>query len=95
HKLAIGVDADQYNDAPGYILTSMVKRVNAATFDVIRRAHEGQFHGGVYSFGLKEGGVGYVYDEHNKGLIPDSVHARVEAIKADIIAGKIKVPTTR
>jgi len=36
-----------------------------------------------------------VYDEHNKGLIPDSVHARVEAIKADIIAGKIKVPTTR
>src|SRR6185437_12675173 len=64
HKLAIGVDEDQ-------------------------------FHGGVYSFGLKEGGVGYVYDEHNKALIPDSVHARIEAIKADIIAGKIKVPTTR
>jgi basic membrane protein A and related proteins len=95
HKLAIGVDADQYDDAPGYILTSMVKRVNAATFDVIRRVHEGRFHGGVYSFGLKEGGVGYVYDEHNKALIPDSVHARIEAIKADIIAGKIKVPTTR
>lgn len=95
HKLAIGVDADQYAEAPGYILTSMVKGVNAATFDVIRRVKDGRFHGGVYSFGLKEGGVGYVYNEHNKALIPDSVHARIEAIKALIIAGKITVPTTR
>jgi basic membrane protein A len=95
HRLAIGVDADQYDEAPGYILTSMVKGVNAATFDVIRRVKDGTFHGGVYSFGLKEGGVGYIYNEHNKALIPDSVHARIEAIKADIIAGKIKVPTTR
>ena len=69
--------------------------MNAATFDVIRRVHDGTFHGGVYSFGLKEDGVGYVYDAHNKALIPDSVHARVEAIRADIIAGRIKVPTTR
>jgi basic membrane protein A len=95
HKLAIGVDADQYSEAPGYVLTSMVKRVNAVTFDVIRKVKDGTFHGGVYSFGLKEDGVGYVYDEHNKALIPDSIHARIEAIKADIIAGKIKVPTTR
>ena len=95
HKLAIGVDADQYDEAPGFILTSMVKGVDAATFDVIRRVHDGTFHGGVYSFGLKENGVGYVYDARNRSLIPDSVHARVEAIRADIIAGRIKVPSTR
>lgn len=93
HKLAIGVDSDQNDEAPGYVLTSMVKGVSAATYDAIRRVREGTFHGGVYSFGLKEGGVGYVYDSRNKGLIPDSVHARIEAIKADIIAGKIKVPS--
>jgi basic membrane protein A len=93
HKLAIGVDSDQYDEAPGYILTSMVKGVSAATYDAIRRVKTGTFHGGVYSFGLKEGGVGYVYDARNKALIPDSVHARIEAIKADIIAGKIKVPS--
>ncbi len=95
HKLAIGVDSDQNDEAPGFVLTSMVKGVNAATYDVISRVKNGTFHGGVYSFGLKEGGVGYVYDSRNKALIPDSVHARIEAIKADIIAGKIKVPTTR
>jgi basic membrane protein A and related proteins len=92
---AIGVDADQYDEAPGQVLTSMVKGVDNAIFDTIRRVKAGTFRGGVYSYGLKEGGLGYVYDERNKALIPDGVHARLEALKADIIAGKIKVPTER
>src|SRR5262245_38799235 len=71
NKLAIGVDADQYQEAPGHILTSMVKGVDAAVFDVIRRVRDGTFQGGVYSFGLKEGGVGYIYDRRNRQLIPD------------------------
>ena len=95
NKLAIGVDADQYAEAPGHILTSMVKGVDAAVFDVIKLVRDGTFKGGIYSFGLKEGGVGYVYDQNNRALIPDSVHARVEALKQEIIAGRIKVPSTR
>lgn len=94
-KLAIGVDADQYAEAPGHILTSMVKGVDAAVFDAIRRVKEHRFKGGVYQFGLAENGVGYVYDQHNRALIPDSVRARVEEIRADIIAGRIHVPTAR
>jgi basic membrane protein A and related proteins len=73
----------------------MVKGVSAATFDVIRRVQNHTFQGGIYSFGLKEGGVGYIYDDRNKALIPDSVRARVEALKQDIIDGRIKVPSTR
>lgn len=94
-KLAIGVDADQWAEAPGHVLTSMVKGVDAAVYDQIRRVREGTFHGGIFEYGLAEGGVGYVYDAHNKALIPDSVRARLEALKADIIAGKITVPTER
>jgi basic membrane protein A len=94
-KLAIGVDADQYQEAPGYVLTSMVKGVDNAVFDAIQRVKAGQFHGGVYWFGLRENGVRYVYDEHNRNLIPDAVRARVEQLKADIIAGKIQVPSER
>lgn len=92
-KLAIGVDADQSAEAPGHVLTSMLKGINTATFDVIARKKAGTFKGGIYSYGLKENGVGYVYDEKNKGMIPDSVRSRVEALKQDIIAGRIKVPT--
>jgi basic membrane protein A len=95
NKLAIGVDADQYDEAPGHVLTSMVKGVSAAVFDVIKRVQNHTFKGGIYSFGLAEDGVGYIYDEHNKALIPDSVHTRLEQLKQEIIAGKIKVPSTR
>lgn len=94
-KLAIGVDADQYQEAPGYVLTSMVKGVDAAVFDAIKRVQAGSFTGGVYSFGLAEGGVGYVYDENNRALIAPQVRDRVEQLKQDIIAGRIKVPSTR
>jgi basic membrane protein A len=94
-KLAIGVDADQYQEAPGFVLTSMVKGVDNAVFDEIRRVRDGTFHGGVDWFGLKENGVRYVYDEHNAALIPAPVRARVEQLKADIIAGKIQVPSER
>ena len=94
-KLAIGVDADQYAEAPGYVLTSMVKGVDNAVFDAVKWVRDGRFRGGVYWLGLKEGGVRYVYDEHNRALIPESVRARVEQLKADIVAGRIQVPSER
>lgn len=94
-KMAIGVDADQYAEAPGFILTSMVKGVDASVFDAIKRVKDGAFRGGVYQFGLAEQGVGYVYDENNRKLIPDSVRSRLEVLRDQIIAGKIVVPSTR
>ena len=95
NKLAIGVDADQFKEAPGYVLTSMVKRVDNAVFDAIRRVKENRFKGGIYQYGLAEDGVGYVYDANNATMIPAGVRARVEALKADIVAGRINVPSTK
>jgi basic membrane protein A len=94
-RYAIGVDADQYAEAPGRVLTSMVKRVDESVFDAIQRVKEGTFRGGIYQFGLAENGVGYVYDENNRALIPDSVRARLEQLRDEIIAGRIRVPSTR
>ena len=94
-NLAIGVDADQQAEAPGHILTSMVKGVDEAVFDMVRRVREGTFEGGVFWYGLAENGVGYVYDENNRGLIPDSARARVEELRQQIIDGRITVPSTR
>lgn len=94
-KLAIGVDADQYEEAPGHILTSMVKGVDAAVFDAIKRVQDGTFHGGIYEFGLADGGVGYIYDDANRALIPDAVRARLSALQDSIVAGQISVPTER
>jgi basic membrane protein A and related proteins len=87
--LVIGTDADQSAEAPGHVVTSMVKRVDVATYDIVREVRDGAFHGGVYSFGLKEGGVGFV---ENPALIPDSVRVVVAGLERDIIAGRIRVP---
>jgi basic membrane protein A and related proteins len=94
-KFGIGVDADQYAEAPGRVLTSMVKGIDVAVLDVVKRVRDHTFKGGIFTFGLAQNGVGYVYDQNNRALIPDAVRARVEQIKADIIAGKIQVPSTR
>ncbi|MEO6445829.1 MAG: BMP family ABC transporter substrate-binding protein [Gemmatimonadaceae bacterium] len=94
-KLAIGVDADQYTEAPGFILTSMVKGVDQAVYKAIQQVKEGTFEGGIFQLGLREQGVDYIYDAHNRALIPDSVHARVEALRQEIIAGRITVPSTK
>ncbi len=93
-KLAIGVDADQSADAaPGIILTSMLKNTDAAVYAAIEETAQGRFRSGVHSFGLKEGAVGYVYDDKNKALIGDEIHAKVEELKKKIVAGEIKVGT--
>lgn len=92
-KLAIGVDSDQYDEAPGVVLTSMVKRVDTAVFDTIRDLKSGQWQGGVREFGLADQGVTWVYDDRNKAQIPDAVKATVDSLQAEIVAGRIKVPT--
>ncbi len=93
NKLAIGVDSDQWYEAPGYVLTSMIKRVDNAVYKTIEDELKGEFHGGiVLELGLKENGVGYVYDDNNKKLIPEEVIKKVEEMKKKIISGEIKVP---
>ena len=85
-KLAIGVDSNQNHLQPGTMLTSMVKRVDVAVYNAFKGTKPG-----VQSLGLKEGGVDYAMDEHNAKLVSADMKRRVDAAKADIIAGKIKV----
>ena len=85
-KLAIGVDSNQNHIQPGTMLTSMVKRVDVAVYNAFKGVTPG-----VSNLGLKEGGVDYALDEYNAKLVSADMKQKVEAAKADIIAGKIKV----
>lgn len=91
--LAIGVDSDQQAEAPGFILTSMVKQVDVAVFESVKSAKAGSFQGGVRVLGLKEGGVDYINDANNAQWITPEVKAKVEALRAEIIAGSFPVPS--
>ena len=91
-RLAIGVDTDQRTEAPGQVLTSMLKGIDVAVYDAITRLHAGTLSGGVVSLGLAEGGISYVYDEHNRALISQSAHARAETLRQAVVAGFVRVP---
>ena len=94
-KLAIGVDSDQATEAPGFVLSSMVKGVDVVVFDTIQAIQGAQFKPGIQVYGLAEGGVSIVYDDVNKALIGEENHQRLLSIQQDIISGKIAVPSTR
>jgi basic membrane protein A len=91
NKFVIGVDSNQNGVKPGFVLTSMVKRVDNAVYNVVKEIKDGKFEGGFHTFGLEKDGVAYSMDEFNKGLIPADVLTNVENAKVKIINGEIKV----
>ncbi|MCM2278824.1 MAG: BMP family ABC transporter substrate-binding protein [Oligoflexia bacterium] len=91
-KFAIGVDSNQNWIKPGFILTSMLKRIDVAVFDTIVEASEAKFTSGTRRFGLANQGVDYAIDQYNEKLLPEAVRKKVDQLKAEIIAGKIQVP---
>ena len=90
-KYVIGVDSNQNGQKPGFVLTSMVKRVDNAVYDVVKEVINDNFKGGFHVFGLDKNGVAYAIDEYNKNLISEETIKRVEAAKQKIVDGEIKV----
>jgi basic membrane protein A and related proteins len=89
---AIGVDSDQYLTADsrvrGVILTSALKNVNVAVFDVIQAAVKGAPLSGTQVYDLANGGVGY--SKSNPAVQP--YEAKAEAAAQALIAGSIALP---
>jgi basic membrane protein A len=90
-KFVIGVDSNQNWVKPGHVLTSMVKRVDNAVYQIVRDRVEGRFKGGIHVYGLENEGIGYAMDQYNAKLIPPDVIREVEEAKKKIIRGEIKV----
>jgi|YNPMSStandDraft_1061717.scaffolds.fasta_scaffold00222_24 basic membrane protein A len=89
---AIGVDSDQDYIKPGYILTSMIKRVDNAVFDLCSRLVNGSLQGGtVIEYGLKEEGVGLSPMTYTKDKLPAEFLNTIEDLRQKIISGEIQV----
>ena len=89
---AIGVDSDQYLSADAavqsVILTSALKNVNVAVYDVINASVKGSPLTGVQVYDLKNNGVGY--SKSNPAVQP--YEAKADAAAQAIIAGTVTVP---
>lgn len=89
-KWGVGVDRDQAF-LGAHILTSAVKRVDVSVYDTIKDVKNGKFKGGDKAYTLKNNGVSL---GKISSKVPAALVTEVNGLKAKIIAGKIKVPTT-
>ena len=83
--LSIGVDSNQNGLHPGQVLTSMLKRVDIATYNAFKE--EPDTETGVVVLGLANNGVGYALDENNASLVTAAMQATVDRARDDIIRG--------
>lgn len=93
NKMAVGVDRDQNYLAPKNVITSSMKRVDNAIFQVVSDLKKGTFKGGsTQNFGLKDGAVDIA--PTTEKMIPVALLKEVDTLKKKIADGKIKVPAS-
>lgn len=95
-KYAIGVDLNQDNDQPGSILTSMVKRVDTASYTVIESVVKDKFEGNTTEYlEVTNEGVGLtdfsVMKEHLGDQFPQEIIDKVNELAEKIKNGEIVV----
>jgi len=88
----IGVDSDWVETSPEYAsitLTSVMKKMDATTFEVIQSVVDGTFTGGNVVGTLENEGVDIAPFHELAGLISAETQAELQQIREDIIAGRI------
>lgn len=91
-KLAIGVDSNQNGIQPGHVLTSAMSATDVAVYLALKDARDGNWKAGAKHLGLKEGAVSWALDDNNRPMLTAEDLAKMEAIKADIVSGKLVAP---
>ncbi len=91
-KYSIGVDIDMCASAPGDVLASMLKRGDVAVYSIIKDEVQGhKVTPGTRTFDLASGGVELKICGDVDAKLPESVKAKLESIKKDVIDGKIQI----
>ncbi len=91
--LLIGVDTDwavKYPDSADFILSSVLKNMDAFVQATYRAEIEGKFFGENYLGTLKNGGVGLGISSAWKDKIPAELMTEIDQLTKDIIAGTVQ-----
>ncbi len=91
-KFAIGVDTDQDDIAPGYVLASVIKRTDVAVETVMKDYAEDKFPGGrTITLGLVHDGVGLSPMKYTKAMLPATTLRKIAALKHMILTDDVNV----
>ncbi|MHC1785214.1 MAG: BMP family protein [Anaerolineaceae bacterium] len=92
--MLIGVDSDWFLTAPTYAditLTSVLKKMDVTTFNVIKSVQDGTFEGGFTTGDLKNTGVDLAPFHDFDSKISAEMKAELETVRAGILDGTIKL----
>lgn len=88
---AIGVDTNQNDLEPGFVIGSEIKNVGQTIQEVYKTIADGTYKPGqVLESGIAQGGVDMVFEAKIK-VLPQASIDKVMAIRQDIISGKLKI----
>ncbi len=86
---AIGVENNHDGLSPGTVLSSVIKNMDIAVYDVVKSVKEGKFKGGNKIYGIKENGIAFTNFKYTKTIIGQEKISKLETIKKDIVSKKI------
>lgn len=90
----IGVDTDAFDKYTQYqdiLLTSVLKAMDLSVFETVRSAKDGTWDPTPYVGTLENGGVGIASYHNLEDAVSAEVREEVENLRAEIIAGNLKV----
>lgn len=91
-KYVIGTDSNQDYMAPGFVLTSVMKRLDRSMIDICLKFFANDLEGQtVYEYGYHNGGMSLTPMEFTKENIPPKVLEKIRTIEQQIIDGEIVV----
>jgi basic membrane protein A and related proteins len=90
------VDTDGCVSTPycAQLITSVTKGLDTSVFEAIKAAKDGSFSNEPYVGTLENGGTGLAPFHDFDSKVPADLKTEVDALKADIISGKIKIEST-
>ena len=91
--VAIGVDTDQGYIQPNFIASSMLKRVDTAVYDIVKKVCEGTKLDDVSVYNVANGGISMADNEYYQAMVPKAIQDKVADAQKKIISGEIKVDT--
>ncbi len=89
--IAIGVDTDQGYLQPGFVASSMLKRVDTAVFDIISQICRGEKLADVSVYNVANNGISLADNEYYQSMVSAEIQAKVQEAKEKIISGEIVV----
>jgi basic membrane protein A len=94
-RYIIGSDSDQDALAPGVVLTSVVKRIDAAAARACLETVAEKPESGLTVLGLANGGITLTDFTYSKAVVGEAHIERLGRIRDEIVAGRIVPPHTR